>query len=532
MSNHTRREAIRAYMREHDVNYTTAKRAVEGPAGAAAARGGTETGSVGRAHGAAVARAYRDVELSSVLALGYNSGDRPVPIGGEPLTVISGDAKSGKTQWASRIVRNALLRGDEVTVITDNPTEWAWASKDVHLPDLPDGGALRSAERLLEEAVRQSMRDQSRHLWVVVDMDGVTARDVPGADVETQERIDNLLVAGAAQARSCRTSLVVTTPAPLASGWPHRQWLAVGGKWVVLRSSADNTVSPWGAEVLRRARELAEGEALLVDAGTPDGTKITGDYPEPHSLALTREGRPGTYVTVNDEALFTQFCYAKAFGEQISDEGFSAAAVDGTVGTDGSPFQPIDRQFWDDTDVVTASRCGDGVADPWRLMGTRSEEGSRLALLMLARLLGQEFRECASLVISAVEGVCADYDQRCAEAEAAGRSSEAVPWPTLWMVVQRVRDLATQAAIDEVGDQRGRAGKVADTVEALVDAPLSRLVFAKDPAPRLSLRKRRLVFSLPWSLPAETAPVGSLEWRVAETVMDALRNYGDVRQDH
>ena len=64
---------------------------------------------------------------------------------------------------------------------------------------------------------------------------------------------------------------------------------------------------------------------------------------------------------------FAGFAYYIAFGPQVLDAEFDAAADAGTLGTPACKFQPVNRQFWDDTEIVDLARGARGSQDPWRI---------------------------------------------------------------------------------------------------------------------------------------------------------------------
>jgi hypothetical protein len=76
---------------------------------------------------------------------------------------------------------------------------------------------------------------------------------------------------------------------------------------------------------------------------------------------------------------FAGFAYYIAFGPQVLEPGFMDDADSGILGTPASRFQPVNREFWDDTEIVDLARGARGSQDPWRINDT-FDDGYSLAL--------------------------------------------------------------------------------------------------------------------------------------------------------
>ena len=76
---------------------------------------------------------------------------------------------------------------------------------------------------------------------------------------------------------------------------------------------------------------------------------------------------------------FAGFAYYIAFGPQVLDPDFMVDADAGILGTPASRFQPVNREFWDDTEIVDLARGARGSQDPWRINDT-FDDGYNLAL--------------------------------------------------------------------------------------------------------------------------------------------------------
>jgi hypothetical protein len=111
---------------------------------------------------------------------------------------------------------------------------------------------------------------------------------------------------------------------------------------------------------------------------------------------------------------FAGFCLYIAFGPQVLEPGFDADADAGILGTPASRFQPVNRQFWDDTEIVDLARGARGSQDPWRITDT-FDDGYALALDLTDVL----FTDAAhrSIVRKALRALAAEHKQ----AASAGR---------------------------------------------------------------------------------------------------------------
>ena len=83
---------------------------------------------------------------------------------------------------------------------------------------------------------------------------------------------------------------------------------------------------------------------------------------------------------------FESFAYFLAFGSQVNDDGFDAEARAGTLGTSQSRFQPVNRTFWDETDIASLGGGRAGLLDPWDITDDYME-GENLARNVLRLLI-------------------------------------------------------------------------------------------------------------------------------------------------
>lgn len=245
-------------------------------------------------------------------------------------------------------------------------------------------------------------------------------------------------------------------------------------------------------------------------------------------------------VALDPKVDFAQFCYYIAYGPQVNHADFPAAAADGTLGTPGSPFQPINQRFWDDTDIIDVLKSGSGVFDPWRVTGDLAE-GEALAQTMVEMFLGpSDWTMCRTPFGAALRDVRHEYEAACITAQEEGKNLTDVPLPTLWRVVDKVNERFEQAKSDPsagYSDKQGLEG-AAVALERLRSAPYARLAFSPTPSGLGALRKRRTVFTLRGM---QTPKAGSKpeQWsntqRMAATIMYVLTRVTadmlDVRQE-
>lgn len=76
---------------------------------------------------------------------------------------------------------------------------------------------------------------------------------------------------------------------------------------------------------------------------------------------------------------FRNFVLYIAFGNQVLQPGFMEEADAGTLGAAGSRFQPVQKQFWDETVIIDLARGPRGSRCPWLITKTFAE-GYDLAL--------------------------------------------------------------------------------------------------------------------------------------------------------
>ncbi|WP_368396442.1 ATP-binding protein [Streptomyces sclerotialus] len=240
------------------------------------------------------------------------------------------------------------------------------------------------------------------------------------------------------------------------------------------------------------------------------------------SLALQKfyeESESGVRCLVIDPKTdFAQMCYYLAFGAQVNDPGFTADAEAGILGTPQSRFQPINREFWDETEVVDLLKGQAGVLDPW-VIARDVASGRLLAESMLRGFLGDEDYQRVRLpVIEAMATVVGWYNSAVRQAVEQGynpRDAERqVPRPTLWQVVDEVVR-AYERAVAADDREAIKDLKLAQMLlTELRTLPYARLAFAEKPMPLSNMRKRRTVITLRgYQSPAASDP---RNWNPAE----------------
>ncbi|MEV5873610.1 ATP-binding protein [Streptomyces sp. NPDC052101] len=259
------------------------------------------------------------------------------------------------------------------------------------------------------------------------------------------------------------------------------------------------------------------------------------------SLALQKfyeESESGVRCLVIDPKTdFAQMCYYLAFGSQVNDPAFAADAESGVLGTAASSFQPVNREFWAETEVVDLLKGQAGVLDPW-VIARDVPAGRLLAESMLRGFLGDEDYQRVRLpVIEAMAAVVGRYNSAIRQAVEQGLSARdaelRVPRPTLWQVVDEVVESYDHAVT--TGDREAAKDlKLAQMLlTELRTLPYARLAFAEKPQPLSSMRKRRTVITLRgFQSPAASDP---RNWnpaeRLAATALMAVVELGSQMLD-
>ncbi|MER7957562.1 ATP-binding protein [Streptomyces sp. NPDC096030] len=259
------------------------------------------------------------------------------------------------------------------------------------------------------------------------------------------------------------------------------------------------------------------------------------------SLALQKfyeESESGVRCLVIDPKTdFAQLCYYLGFGAQVNDPEFAGDAERGVLGTPESRFQPVNPEFWAETEVVDLLKGQAGVLDPW-VIARDVPSGRLLAESMLRGFLGDEDYQRVRLpVIEAMATVVGWYNSAIRQATEQGlsaRDAEAqVPRPTLWNVVDEVVR-AYDHAIATNDREAAKDLKLAQMLlTELRTLPYARLAFAEKPQTLSAMRKRRTVITLRgFQSPAASDP---RNWnpaeRLAATALMAVVELGSQMLD-
>lgn len=258
-------------------------------------------------------------------------------------------------------------------------------------------------------------------------------------------------------------------------------------------------------------------------------------------------------VVLDPKVDFAQFCYYFAFGPQVNHPQFQDEATRGTLGTPGSRFQPVNPEFWAETEVIDIIASQPGVLDPWQVEESL-DAGALLADEMLTMFLGQKVRDkYDDIIVPAIDTVKQRYQFRLDSAVEQARRAERtpdhligeltervaaqVPRPTLWEVVQVVGEEAArvEALPDVPFEMKRELGRAAVQLRQLLSLPYASLAFAERPAGFDRLRKRRTVFTLRgMKVPNAATPEDSWskEERLAAAIMYVLVKYAAQMLDN
>lgn len=244
-------------------------------------------------------------------------------------------------------------------------------------------------------------------------------------------------------------------------------------------------------------------------------------------------------VVLDPKVDFAQFCHYFSFGPQVNHPAFQDEAARGTLGTPGSQFQPVNPEFWADTEVIDIVASLPGVLDPWQVEDS-IEAGALLADEMLTMFLGQKVRDrYDDVVVPAIDTVKQRYQIRIDAAvrqalarervpehrlgELTERVAREVPRPTLWEVVQVVGEEAARVETmpDVPFEMKRELGRAAIQLRQLLSLPYASLAFAERPHGFARLRKRRTVFTLR-GMKVPNAQTGEDSWSKEERLAAAI----------
>lgn len=205
-------------------------------------------------------------------------------------------------------------------------------------------------------------------------------------------------------------------------------------------------------------------------------------------------------VALDPKTDFARMCYYLAFGAQVLDPEFDAAAKEGTVGEPGSKFQPINKEFWADTRIIDIANAGRGAFDPYQTSKTFAR-GDTLARTMFELFLGpDDYAVCRLPLEQARADARTAYQQRMNDATKAvqeGAAPQKVALPTMWEIVDRVQAELDQAIANDAPYEAVKELKQAASVlNNLREMQYAALVFAKEPQGLGVTRVRRTVYTM------------------------------------
>ncbi|MET9019433.1 ATP-binding protein [Actinopolymorpha sp. NPDC004070] len=199
-----------------------------------------------------------------------------------------------------------------------------------------------------------------------------------------------------------------------------------------------------------------------------------------------------------------RMAYFLAFGSQVLDPEFMRHAGEGCLGRPGCPFQPINEEYWRETEIIDPLRGRAGNLDPL-LTASTVTEGRMHAQAMLEIFLGEvAWSRISGYVVEAFSRTVNEYDREVAAYRAANpgvaRSEveRAVPRPTTWNVLQLVVDEFDRVKDAGVADTEVRDLRFAAAVlEDLRKNPYARVAFAREASAVVDdSGKRRTIITL------------------------------------
>ena len=204
---------------------------------------------------------------------------------------------------------------------------------------------------------------------------------------------------------------------------------------------------------------------------------------------------------------FEAFCHYIAFGDQVSDPQFEeeTQAVDSPLGGPNSKFTVVNRDFWDNTDLIDLWRGNAGMLDPFVLCDD-VRRGASLAREVLQQLIVDPAER--KIVERALQQLQSDYDRAAADgvdfpigmrriAEYIGDEIENLN--SEFLGPDQVKGMAATERLS-IGDRIKDLQAVADRLNRAAEEDYSKLLFSTgDEAGDGRLRtldKRRTVITL------------------------------------
>ncbi len=211
------------------------------------------------------------------------------------------------------------------------------------------------------------------------------------------------------------------------------------------------------------------------------------------SLALLKfflEGEAGTRVMAFDPKFdFANMCLYLAFGSQVNDPAFLDDVRRGRAGTPGSKFQPINRQFWDETSLVDVTHGREGMLEPFATCSDFDTAATRVETVLNLFLGQQKWDNHVELWTRR-----ALRELRERFTDEAGEYHDPDKRPTIMDVLDRIHDYAMDSSLDAA--DRAAARKADDYVSGLPRRRFARIVFSRSPKPLTVLERRRTVVTM------------------------------------
>lgn len=220
------------------------------------------------------------------------------------------------------------------------------------------------------------------------------------------------------------------------------------------------------------------------------------------TLALLKffyESEGGSRVIAIDPKVdFGKFCLYIAFGPQVNEPGFEDELAAGILGDPEkhSKFEPVNKEFWDETQIIDIINAREGALEPFYLTDD-IEAGFLLAKTIMEMVLTPQQQEAMSLPIGrAIDAARDRYTKEYEQAQTDAARAE-VRRPSMWElsehIIQQFKD--TKGLPPEAYEKKDRAENAASIMRNLRSAPYARLVFSQSPRPLNATALRRTVFT-------------------------------------
>ncbi|MFI8695955.1 ATP-binding protein [Dietzia maris] len=110
---------------------------------------------------------------------------------------------------------------------------------------------------------------------------------------------------------------------------------------------------------------------------------------------------------------FRKFAYYISFGNQVNDPEFAETILMRSPSDPDFPYTVINRDFWEQTEIINLWRGRRGMLDPWLMCGGNFREGATLAREIMELLLVD--KDELKIVDRALQKMGAEYDRAVSE---------------------------------------------------------------------------------------------------------------------